>query len=247
MTRKTLGCLILAAGIVACDDDKKGDEASKVPPPPEQGGVLGAARFRYKCLLPSDAQCDFDKELGTGAGGSSSSLPTLATGSRFGLEIELNASAGEGDAPALTALHPTFATVEADGVTLVRPGKTTIGLSRGADIVDMLDVEVKDPTGIKLFSGDPQGQFTDVKVGVGSVKATVQFTFRFRAALADGDQVLAGSVPCKWTTSDAEIANITTEPEDNIVTVVTGTKQGTATIKVELGTFSTEIPLTVGG
>lgn len=247
MTRKALGSLILVAGLFACDDDKKGDEASKPPPPPEQGGVLGAARFRYKCLLPSDAQCDFDKELGTGAGGSSSSLPDLAKGSRFALEFELNAGAPAGAPPVITALHPTYATVEPDGITLVRPGKTTIGLNRGGDVVDMLDITVVDPNGIKIFSADPQGNYKDVSLTGNSVKVTVQFKFRFRAAPAKDTTELAGSFPCKWTTSDAEIANITTPADDNIIEVLTGTKQGTATIKVELGTMTKEIPITVGG
>jgi len=80
-----------------------------------------------------------------------------------------------------------------------------------------------------------------------SVKATVQFKFRFRAAAAKDTTELAGSFPCKWTTSDPEIANITTAPEDNIIEVLTGSKQGTATIKVELGTMTKEIPIAVGG
>jgi hypothetical protein len=112
---------------------------------------------------------------------------------------------------------------------------------------DVLDIDVVDPI-LKVDSAQPQGEFTDIKVSGGKVTAKGTFTFRFRVtpAAADGKTILAGSFPCMWTTSDKDIANITTDPTDNIVTIVSGPKQGTATIHVTLGPMATDIPITLG-
>lgn len=239
---------LLVASLVACDDDKTGDKSSNntPPEPSKEGGLFGNAVFTYKCLSLSDAQCDND-ELGAGAGGSTSRLPQIAEGSTFALTSELTASAPPGDPPILTALHPAFATVDGEVITAVKEGYTTLGFSRGNDIVDLLNVEIVKPDGMHLASKDPTSEFKDISLSSGGVKATATFTFRFRALPGKGNAPLAGSFPCLWTTSDKDVADITSDPTDNIVTIVTGTKQGTATIHVTLGPYANDIPITVGG
>lgn len=245
--RAGLACLLVAS-LVACDDDTTGDKSSgsQAPEPSKEGGLFGNAVFTYKCLSPSDAQCDNDA-LGTGAGGSTSRLPQIAEGSTFALTPQLTALAPPGDPPVITALHPTFATVNGEAITAVKEGYTTLGFNRGAEVVDLLNVEIVKPDGMHLASADPTSDFKDLSVSGGGVKATATFTFRFRALPGKGSAPLAGSFPCLWTTSDKDIANITTDATDNIVTIVTGTKQGTATIHVTLGPYASDIPLTVGG
>lgn len=240
--------LLAAAALVACDDDSGGDGSSttKPPEPSKQGGLFGNAEFTYRCLLPSDAQCDND-QLGTGAGGSTSQLPKIAEGSTFSLTPTLTAQAPAGDAPAISVLHPTFAKIEGETITALKEGYTTLGFTRagGSDIVDLLNVQIVKPQGMLIASADPTGEFKDVKVGVGSVEVTSTFTFRFRASPGFDNQPLAGSLPCMWTTSDKDIANITTDATDNIVTIVTGTKKGIATIHVTLGPYTNDIPLEI--
>jgi hypothetical protein len=239
-----LACSSLVTG---CSDDKAGDaKAETPPPPPVESGELGAARFRYRCTAPSDAQCDFDKELGTGVGGKSYELPLLALGSTFALDLE---SVNPPDPPPeIRPLHPTYAERTPDG--LLRPlkkGKTSIGVRRGDEIVDFVNVRIAEIAGLKLFSGDPQGKLEDVDVGKGSVTVKQSFTFRFRVAPIDSEaKLLAGSLPCKWTTSNEAVIKITTPADDNIVTVVSGAA-GQSTLTVELGERKVEIPITIGG
>jgi hypothetical protein len=244
-----LGLISLAVSATttfACDDSGNKDEAAKAPPPPTTGGELGQAEFTYKCLLISDPSCDNDA-LGTGAGGGEGHFPKIATGSRFGATWVTIDGKPTNPPLVLTTLHPGFATVDQDGnVTAVKAGESSIGLLIGPQMYDVLDINVVDPI-LKVDSAQPQGEFTDIKVSGGKVVAKGTFTFRFRVAPSAVDgTILAGSFPCMWTTSDKDIANITTDPTDNIVTIVSGPKQGTATIHVTLGPMVTDIPITLG-
>lgn len=260
MKRVLFGLVLVAAGGAwACSSDDNGKAASPTPPPPpQQGGELGIAEFKYKCLLSSDPQCDFDSELGTGSGsGSSDQLPDIAMNTTFGLDLSYIQDAGAGAPPALTALHPDFLTVGADGSIMpIKPGKSTLGLNRGGQVVDLVDINAVDAT-LKLFAADPKGNFTSVQVSSdGTVKATGTFTFRFRAALVDKTRVaeaappvLAGSLPCKWTiVGDPAIANFpaNTDVTDNIITVVTGQKNGEITLHLDYGTFQADTKISVG-
>jgi len=249
MTRNILrlGLLVGACWLAGCDDDKSGDaKEESAPPPPVESGELRAARFKYRCTGPSDAQCDFDKELGTGIGGSAYTLPVIATGSVFGLDLEtIDPAAPPSE---IRPLHPTYAERTPEGLLKgLKKGKTSIGLRRGDEIVDFVNVRIADVAGLKLFSADPQGQYEDVDIGKGSVSVKQSFTFRFRVAPIDGEaKLLAGTLPCKWTTSNEAVIKITTPADDNIVTVVSGTA-GQSTLTVELGDKKIEIPITIGG
>lgn len=261
MKRVLIGLvLVVAGGVWACDDnsDKKASSPTP-PPPPQQGGELGIAEFKYKCLLPSDPQCDFDQELGTGSGsGGDEELPDIAVGTSFGLDLSYIQDAGAGAPPVLTALHPDFLTVGGDGAVMpIKPGKSTLGLNRGGQQIDLVDINAVDAT-LKLFAADPKGDFTSVQVGSdGRVKATGTFTFRFRAAMVDKTRVaetnppvLAGSLPCKWTiVGDTAIASFppNTDVTDNIITVVTGQKSGEVTLHLDYGTFQADTKISVGG
>ena len=209
-------------------------------------GGLGRATFTYGCAGPGDAQCDLDADLAPLR--ESSPFPLLAVGSQFRLAAE-GAAYGPLD---LDSASPDFLALDADGLTLTasRAGIASVVAARGGTPVDFANIELVEPAALKILQATPQGSFkgVDLDFGNGSVSATAQtvVTFKFRAVVTDADDVLlAGALPCNWATSDANVASITSDPAENIVTVVSG-QSGTATVSVTYGAFTGSITIAVG-
>jgi hypothetical protein len=230
--------LVIALGalVIGCND--KAASTPDAQPPPQQKGDLGAATFTYQCGPDSDPQCNVDSELAPIA--TDSQFPTLALGSTFVLQAQRAGDAGTG-ALVVTPVSTGFIDADATGklMTAKRAGITTVLATSGADTVDLTTVVITAPDHVKLLQGSPTGSFKNGSVVVGpngvTAQANVQYTFKFRAFAVDkNDTVLAGALPCNWTTSDATIASITSPPQANIVTVVSG-KAGTATITNTIG------------
>lgn len=229
--------------IVACDD-----ETEPEPQQPDvvlQGG-LGRATFTYGCSGPSDPQCDLDADLAPLR--EASPFPLLAVGSKFQLTAE---GTGYG-ALTLDSGSSGFLAVDADGVTVTasRAGIVAVVAAKDGTPVDFANIELVEPAGLKILQATPQGSFTgvDIDFGNGEVSATadVEITFKFRAIVTDDDDtLLAGALPCTWTTSDPDVARITSDPADNIVTVVSG-QSGTAVISVTYGDFTGQVTVEVG-
>jgi hypothetical protein len=57
-------------------------------------------------------------------------------------------------------------------------------------------------------------------------------------------QVLAGDLPCKWSTSDEAVVAIRTPTNDNMITV-TATGAGSASLRLELGKIAVDLPIQV--
>lgn len=232
---------VLMLVVAGCDD----------VPEPEQPevvllGSLGRASFTYGCAGPGDAQCDIDADLAPIR--EEAVFPLLAVGSRFELAAEAE---GYGELTLDSASYD-FLEVGEDGLTMTakRAGLVSvIGSSEGTPI-DFADVELVDPVDLKILQATPEGSFEGVEIDIGSgevsAEVDVEFTFKFRAIVTDADDViLAGDFPCLWTSSDPDVATITTDPEENVVTVVSG-EAGTAIITVEYGDFTGTVEIEVG-
>ncbi len=240
---RTLGRVVgigflLCAG---CDD----------APDPEQPeivllGSLGRASFTYACAGPGDAQCDVDADLAPIR--EEAVFPLLAVGSRFELTAE-----GDGYGPLdLDSASAEFLEVDEDGATMTakRAGLVSVIGSFKGTPVDFADVELVEPADLKILQATPEGSFEGVEIDIGSgevsAEVDVEFTFKFRAIVTDvDDTILAGDFPCSWSSSNPDVATITTDPEENIVTVVSG-EAGTAIITVEYGDFTGTVEIEVG-
>lgn len=234
--------MVLAATLasVGCDDVE--------PQQPEVVllGSLGRATFTYGCAGPGDAQCDLDADLAPLR--EDSPFPLIAVGSRFELEAEADGLGSIG----LGTASEDFLSVDEDGLTVTaeRPGVVSVvALSDGVPF-DFADIELVEATDLKILQATPAGSFegVDIDIGDGEVSAEVdvEFTFKFRAVLTDADgTILAGDLGCAWTSSDPTVAEITTDPEENVVTVVSGAA-GTAVISVEVGSFVGNVTIEVG-
>jgi hypothetical protein len=232
--------LSLAITAVGCED-KGGSAAAR-------GGQLGAATFTYVCGKGEDPQCNTDSELAQP--GEFSTFPRIAVGAAFGLGIKPKERQFDNDSLKLDFSETLFEVDEAKtNFKGKSPGVMSILANYNSETLDLTWLEVVKADHIKLIQGTPDGKFKDgsIKIGPDGVagQANVQFTFKFRAVAADkDDKLLAGALPCMWTTSDAAIANITSPPTANIVTVVSG-NPGTATVHVTLGDMQGDITLKV--
>ena len=234
---------LAAVLLVACDDKKTNTG------PPTKVGEIGAALYTYGCAGDSDAQCDVDAELAPKA--MNTQFPRVASGSRLSITAARKVEAGAG---AMLSVAPVgVALFDVDAQTKVlsakRAGWGSLLAMDNATVVDLTAISIGDPKTLKLLQATPDGKFLggSVTIGPGGVSATanVQYTFRFRALpLDDRGQILAGALPCAWTTSDANVAKLTSNPADNIAVVVSGAA-GTATVKVTLGPLSGEVAIKV--
>lgn len=236
----TAAALALLAG--GCDADKPAPEQPVVVLP----GGLDRAQFVYTCAGPADAQCDVDADLAPIR--AESPFPPLAVGGRF----ELAARTKDLKPLDLDVASGAFLGLDADEKTLtaLQPGLVSVVASRDGVPYDFADVELVDPAGLKILQATPQGSFKDASIDLenGSVSATanVEFTFKFRAVVTDAEgSILAGDFPCVWSSSDPAVAAITTDPEENIVTVVSGAA-GSAVITVDYGDFTGLVTIEVG-
>ena len=221
----------------------------KMTGPPVKVGEIGSATFVYGCGPDSDVQCNMDAELAPKA--MNTVFPQVAVGSKFAITTVTNVEAGTG-APLGVGTAGTVM-VDVDPMSKLLLGKkegygALLALS-GTTVVDITSIHLAVPTKLEILQGTPDGKFLggSVSIGPGGVSATssVVYTFRFRAIPKDDSGgILAGALPCNWTTSDANVAKITTPPQQNIVTVVSGTA-GTANIDVTLGPLKGQIVIKV--
>ena len=74
-----------------------------------------------------------------------------------------------------------------------------------------------------------------------SVQGTIEF--RVSPVTAD-DRILAGALPCAWSSSNSSVAQIVGASDENVIDVSTG-QAGSTTIGVQLGSLTASVPLTV--
>ena len=107
--------------------------------------------------------------------------------------------------------------------------------------IDHLEFAHTNPTG-----GSFKGNVTVPGLSITVSVAGGPVTQLFRVVPMTADRkLLAGSLPCMWTSSDATTAQVTTDPTQNIVTVQLN-KAGTATLHVTLGSAAADVTVTLG-
>jgi hypothetical protein len=235
-----LGGGLAAAALFGCDEIEGPQQ-----PPVELLGSLGRVTFTYACAGPGDAQCDVDADLAPLR--SESPFPRLGVGSRF----ELTGVSTDFGAIEVDTASSAVLSVEEDGALRAREAGlvSVVALHEGVPL-DFADVELVEPAGLEILQATPQGSFegVDLDISNGELTADVDatFTFKFRAIVVDASgALLAGDYPCSWTSSDESVAEITSDPIDNIVTVVSG-QAGSAVVTVEYAGFTATIGIEVG-
>ena len=237
-------CIVMAPlALAACEESGGGG-------PPTQEGELGNGTFTYDCHVESDAQCD-DSSVVAPVDETLKSLPSVAVGATF----QVNYSS-KGSTPYTTSPVPEFIVEESedpdgDGVSIgfyraVRPGIGVLLGQSSAGPEDLVHVRLEEVADVVVTRIDAGGNFGFDGAGVIDVNVKLEETY-FRAVPVTADKrLLSGGLPCMWTSSDAEVVAIDSEPTDNVVHVQMK-KEGTATLRVDLGGISKEVTLTVGG
>ncbi len=238
--KRFVKCLSVGA-VLALGCDGKEDPKQ---PPAVLPGSLGRAEFLYECVGEADPQCDQDADLAPTR--TDSPFPVIAVGSRFQLFAE------SGGPLQLGTASGQWLALDADGATLtaLRAGVVSVVASQSGTPLDFADIELREPAALKILPATPQGSFEGVEVDVANgqltAEANVEFTFKFRAIVVGANgEILAGDFPCNWSSSDPDILQITSDPVDNIVTVVSG-NPGPGVLEVELGDFSGTVSIEVG-
>ncbi|MSP25972.1 MAG: hypothetical protein EXR75_12595 [Myxococcales bacterium] len=239
LTLKLGGALLIFAALSGCYP--KGKDESKTA---SEGGELGNGTFTYACGPLSDAFCVVDADKPAASADQSVPFPVVATGSRFTMTYKSD------EPPAspfwVTVLAPEFFTATEEGKYLIARlhGFAALGGPEGdGGLEDLTHLEIADPVALRFSqedtSGNINGSFGGLDVAVSSA------LHRFRVAPVDAaDGLLAGALPCSWTTSDASVVAITTDVASNVIEVSFG-KAGTATLGATLGDLSGEVQVTV--
>lgn len=225
-------------GLVACGGGDGEGEPVEQPDVTIRGG-LDRATFAYECVGPSDAQCNVDADLAP-IRAESGPFPQIALGSLF----KMNVSASDYTGITVAPVSADFLQPEGERTYLAkRVGVAAVVAEQGNGTpIDFANIDVVAPRKFKILQATPQGDFRGVNadLGGGSVNAgvDVKFTFKFRAvALAEDDSILAGALPCTWTSSREDVAKIVGDANSNVVTLESGAA-GTSEVIVELGDFT---------
>jgi hypothetical protein len=245
-TKRVRSWALLLGALAACDPK---DEA-QVAATPVNEGALRAVTFSYSCAGPGDAQCDADAELAPVAAGSS--FPAVAVGTQFVVGVKLSDTPGPvtiGGAGG--AFLTTKLTELGTLVTASRPGNVALLALSGQQVVDLTTLELREIDHIALFQASPRGDFKGGALSLNDGKVTasadVRYTFKFRVAPVDKDgKILAGALPVQWTTEDPSVARLTSAPNENIATFVSGAA-GSTKVRATVGDRSVIVNIAVGG
>lgn len=204
---------------------------------PSQEGEFGSGTFHYFCVEASDAQCDALDEVAPEV------FQALAIGGWFTVAYTdhlIDGYVREDGAPRLevvSASDPVTGLSTALRLRVLEPGFVALvaysgsGSPRGENLIHLFATE---PTGVRISRVEADASFFGDFAGV-SIEARVSGLLRLRAAPIDDDgRILAGALDCHWTTSDAAIVEIASDPTDNVVEI-RPVAPGTATLEVTLG------------
>jgi hypothetical protein len=223
--------IALSLAVTACSDSV----------PSTKKGELGNVTFTYSCdLMPkSDPFCDMAKP-----GFTPGQFPNIAVGSVFELMPDT------GTYPA-SSLDPNR--VDSSGTALVAgiaplgdvscTGKHSTDCPSNAPFFldDVVHVKIVDPSVFELAHPDATGAYTQI-LGVDNFSFSLPDD-SFRAIVLDArGNMLAGGLPCLWTTSNPAVLAIQSDPAANIVHFHATGQAGHSDLHVTLGTFETTVP-----
>ncbi|MBI5538229.1 MAG: hypothetical protein HY898_36240 [Deltaproteobacteria bacterium] len=242
--------IVVAAAIAALSGCDKSKDASA-----SQAGELGRGTFTYVCGTGADAQCNDNSDLALVD--PATNFPPIALGATFSSSFKVNDAQ---DPSAVMSAVPDMLDSETVPKYLIAKkvgwvallGMESAGGTRVSDLIhakveplDHLEVAQSAPTGGggADFKGKVTAPGIDVTI-TGSTPST-PVTQMFRVVPMTKDRkLLAGALPCQWTTSNEAVARITTDAGQNIITVEL--KPGDATLKAALGGLTVDVKVKVG-
>lgn len=229
-----LGLALMSALPLGCDSNVK------------QEGELGEGTFIYTCARPSDAQCDEGDEVVA-----DEALGHLAVQGVFGLSyyeaIADSSYSGIG--------NQTSDRLKVEGqlaytgpqvlITPLKPGWASVFGASGSSM-DFLNMRVFEPEGLRISRAEVGGVFSG-SFGAGSISVKVAELMTLRVAPTNAaGEVLAGAFDCLWTSSNPVVAEITTDPTNNVIEIQLN-QSGTSSFQVTLGALTETVEIVVGG
>ncbi len=204
-------------------------------PTQQKAGELGNGVFTYSCSRSSDAQCDDEHKV------SASAFDALALGAYF----QMGGPSGTASLNPASDLRVVYAGATAEWHTVATGHTAVMAIGYESEVIDMVHLHTVAPTQIvvakKLISGDFSGEIGNVSFDV-----DLDDAIQLRAAPADADgNILAGALPCTWTSMDATVVEISGDETDNVVSLITK-NTGQGKLLVELGELAAEVTVDVG-
>jgi hypothetical protein len=95
---------------------------------------------------------------------------------------------------------------------------------------------------VALFGGAAVSTGT---LGMDDFTIKMGSTYKLRATmLSDGGSILAGSLPCTWSSGNPTVVKVASSPTDNLVTIEPQST-GKTTMRVAIDALELEFPITV--
>jgi hypothetical protein len=232
----------------------------------KQVGELGRGVFGYVCGSGADAQCNDNADVAIVD--PSTNLPVVAVGGSFFVTYASNASSTNNVPDGHTdTVDTTFIDVDPTGTQYVakRAGYAVLYGLQGTvamtachavscdgdapeDLVHLLlqPVDHIEFAHSAVMGGSFKQEVTTPGGGMVSLTVNGQpLTELFRVVPMTKDRnLLAGSLPIMWTSSDTSVGQITTDPTQNIITLQlekAGTTMLTATLATMMGTLTVTV------
>jgi hypothetical protein len=210
-------------------------------------GTMGELRngaFVYSCSTDRDALCSLDPGFGDAA---LKAMPsTVAVGAQFGVVFKAQTSAArDGSASVLPVSKDLLIVVDSSGPVFVaaKPGYAGLLAQRGSAVVDIFHVRLVEVDHIRI-TGEPS-----ISGGSGISAIEIQaegFAMLSAAPVDDKGDILAGSLDYQWTSDDSAVAEITSPPGTDQITLKGGAP-GQTKVRVIGKGMSAEVTVTVTG
>lgn len=225
------GLCILALSLSACGDDGTTAE-------------LYNGSFAYSCTSDRDPMCGQGETFMEGA---LTTMPnSVAVGASFSVVFNPSSSAAQEGSALVTPVSQEL--LQKTGGTeavfkAMRPGFAGLLAMRGSTVVDFIHVQLAKMDHIRIDAGpDPASA---VPVDSSSVKIKLDTFYQLRATAVDEDgEDLAGSLSVEWTSDDSAIAEITSSPMTDEITVK-GIAFGETKLRVSVEGVITEVPINI--
>jgi hypothetical protein len=206
-----------------------------------QAGELGRGTFSYVCGPGADAQCNSNADLPIVD--PSTNLPPVALGSLFDLDYAPGRVESDDEA-VLPVVDNQWFYAKGSGYVAV------VG-SKGGTADDLVHVLVEPIDHLEFAQSAVTGGSFMGEVTVPGLTATVTvnggpLTQYYRVVpLTQDRKLLAGGLPCMWTSSNPSVGRVVSDPAQNIVQVQFS-QNGMVTFHVTLGSAAGDVNVTVG-
>lgn len=228
--------LLASVAVTGCDSTQSGNG--------QQPGELGRGTFTYTCGPGADAQCNQNADLAIVD--PSTNLPPIALGSTFDLGYSNGATQADDTAGIVLDQAVNLYGAAQTGYVAVFGLRGSGSSAPAEDLVhlkivsvDHLEFAQTSPSG-GTFKGVVTAPGITVNVTVGSGTPTQLLRV---VPMTSDRKLIAGALPCNWTSNDPTIAQVASDPGQNIVTVKL-LKAGTTKVHVTLGSLAGDVTVT---